>query len=157
MRPVELRRLTRTNGMSFTVLDTGVWYALCDLRDQIRSRETIDDIYERLEFHTIILPWPVAYEALRTSFVKNKLALARFEQEVKSPRIKLLDDKPYRDRAYDLVFESSLRRGRPLSMVDCLIRLLIEDVGVNIRCLVTFNERDFVDVCKRRQIELWSQ
>jgi hypothetical protein len=70
--------------MSLVVLDTGVWYSICDPKDTTRPREQIDDIYDKLKPHTIILPWPVAYEILRTRFVKNKLALARFEQDVAS-------------------------------------------------------------------------
>ena len=143
--------------MSNIVLDTGVWYTLCDSRDKTVPRRTIEDIYEGLRFHSVILPWPVAYEVLRTRFVKNRLALARFEQEIKSPRSILLDDTPYRDRAIELAFESSLRRNRPLSMVDCLIRLLLEDPNVRVRKLVTFNERDFVDVCRTNRIELSSR
>lgn len=143
--------------MSYIVLDTGVWYTLCDPRDQAVSRQTIEDIYEGLKFHSVILPWPIAYEVLRTRLVKNKLALGRFEQEVKSPRSILLDDAPYRDRAIELAFESSLRRNRPLSMADCLIRLLLEDPSVKVSKLVTFNERDFVDVCRTRRIELSSR
>ena len=141
--------------MSTVVLDTGVWYALCDARDTEVSRKRIEGIYTRLEFHQVILPWPVAYETLRTRFTKNKPALERFEREAKNPKTILLDDSPYRERAYELVFDYGLRRGRPLSMVDCLIRLIIEDVKVRIDSIVTFNVRDFADVCRKRQIELW--
>ena len=137
------------------LVDTGAWYALCDPRDTTVPRSTIEDIYRRLEVYRVILPWPIAYETLRTSFVKNRLALERFEHEAKKLNIDLFDDRSYRERAYQLVFESGLRRGRPLSMVDCLLRLLIEDDHVRIDGMITFNLRDFVDVCRKRRIELW--
>ena len=38
-------------------------------------------------------------------------------------------------------------------MVDCLIRLLIEDVNTRVNYLATFNERDFIDVCVRHRVE----
>jgi hypothetical protein len=142
--------------MARVLLDTCIWYALCDIKDTSAPRETIDNIYERLAPHSIILPWPVAYETLWTGFVKKKLVLERFEQEAKKPRTILFDDTSYRDKAFELVFESSLRRNRPLSMVDCLIRLLIEDVNVKVDHFVTFNVGDFHDVCRKRRIELWS-
>ncbi len=41
-------------------------------------------------------------------------------------------------------------------MVDCLIRLIIEDENVKVDYLVTFNVRDFHDVCMKRGIELCS-
>jgi hypothetical protein len=37
------------------------------------------------------------------------------------------------------------------------MRLLLDDARARIRYLVTFNPRDFVDVCAARKIELWSQ
>ena len=141
--------------MSTVVLDTGVWYALCDARDTSVPRKRVEDIYRRLEFHRVVLPWPVAYETLRTRFTKNKLALERFEREARNPKTIFFDDSPYRKSAYELVFESGLRSSRPLSMVDCLIRLLIEDVQVKVDFVVTFNARDFADACRKRQIELW--
>jgi predicted nucleic acid-binding protein len=143
--------------MASILVDTGVWYALCDSRDRTFPQEAVDEIYARVKVHSIVVPWPIAYETLRTRFVRNRLALERFEQEIKSPRIILLDDGPYRDDALILSIESSLRRGRPLSMVDCVIRLLIGDVRTRIRYLVTFNQRDFVDICEARQVELLPQ
>jgi predicted nucleic acid-binding protein len=143
--------------MASILVDTGVWYAFCDPRDRTLRPEAIDDIYARVKVHSIVVPWPIAYETLRTRFVRNRLALERFEREIKSPRIVLLDDEPYREDALTISIESSLRRGRPLSMVDCVIRLLLDDVKTRIRYLVTFNQRDFVDICAARRIELWSR
>jgi predicted nucleic acid-binding protein len=143
--------------MTSILVDTGVWYALCDPRDRTVRPEAIDDIYARVKVHSIVVPWPIAYETLRTRFVRNRLALERFEREIKSPRVVFLDDEPYREDALTLSIESSLRRGRPLSMVDCVIRFLLDDVRTRIRYLVTFNQRDFLDICAARQIELWSQ
>ena len=143
--------------MASILLDSGVWYALCDARDRTASREVIDDIYARVTVHTIVVPWPIVYETLRTRFVRSRPAMERFEQEIRSRRIILLDDAPYRDDALAHAIEWSPRRGRALSMVDCVLRLLLDDVQTRIQYLVTYNQRDFVDVCERRRIELWSQ
>jgi hypothetical protein len=53
-----------------------------------------------------------------------------------------------------MALESSLRQNRPLSMVDCLLRLLLEDVNTRISYLATLNERDFADVCRKKGIEI---
>ena len=143
--------------MASILVEAGVWYALCDRRDRTVSQEVIDSIYERIKIHSIVLPWPILYETLRTRFVRSRLAMERFEQEIKSRRVVLLDDAPYRDDALDHTIEWSLRRGRPLSLVDCVLRLLLDDRQTRIRSLVTFNQRDFADVCASRRIELWSQ
>lgn len=143
--------------MASVLVDTGVWYALSDPTDRIVSEAVVDAIQARIEVHSVVVPWPIAYETLRTSFVRKRLALERFEQKLKSPRVILIDDSPYREDALELSIESSLRGQRPLSMVDCLMRILLDDINVNIHYLATFNARDFVDVCTRRRIELWSQ
>jgi len=39
-------------------------------------------------------------------------------------------------------------------MVDCLMRLVIDDPNVKIDNLLTFNPGDFVDMCYRNRVEL---
>lgn len=104
--------------------------------------------------YSLIVPWPTIYETLRTQFVKNRSALVRFEQEIRSSRVVLLDDTPYREDAFALSLRESVR-GRHLSMVDCMIRLVIEDVSIRIDRLATYNAKDFVDLCAKRRIMLW--
>jgi predicted nucleic acid-binding protein len=143
--------------MPSILVDSGVWYALCDPRDGTVEREVIDDIYARVKVHEIVVPWPILYETLGTRFMRSRPAMERFEQEIRSPRIVMIDDTPYRDDALRLALDWSLRRGRALSLVDCVLRLLLDDVQTRIQYLVTFNQRDFVDVCAARRIELWSR
>lgn len=69
-------------------------------------------------------------------------------------RIQYLDDSAYLQSALDLTLESSLDQARPLSMVDCTIRGILEDVKVRVDYLMTFNSRDFMDVCERRRIKV---
>jgi predicted nucleic acid-binding protein len=138
--------------MEYALADTCLWYAVFDRRDpyhgEARGKADVLSPFQ------IVLPWPTLYETLRTRFVRNGLALGQFERFLKRPNIAYLDDSPFRHAAFELALESSLRRGRPLSMVDCLIRLLLEDVNIRIKYLATFNDRDFIDVCIRRGIEI---
>jgi predicted nucleic acid-binding protein len=143
--------------MASILADSGVWYALCDPRDRAVEQDTIEDIRGRIKPHIVVVPWPILYETLGTRFVRSRLAMERFEQEIRSPRVVLLDDAPYRDDALAHSLEWSLRRGRALSLVDCVLRLLLDDMQTRIEYFVTFNERDFVDVCAARRIELWSR
>jgi predicted nucleic acid-binding protein len=141
--------------MQYALADTGIWYAMFDPQDQSKERQIqITETVERLELFKIILPWPTLYETLRTKMVKNKFALQRFKEYLKRPNLNYLDDTPYRDRAMELVFSSSLKGGRSLSMIDCLIRLILDDDKVKITCLATLNIKDFSDVCRKRKIEI---
>lgn len=76
-----------------------------------------------------------------------------FERKIKSPSVSLIDDSPYREAALDLAFSSS-RLGRPLSLVDCLMRLFMDDINVKVDRFATYNQADFFDVCAQRSIEI---
>ena len=138
--------------MEYALVDTGVWYAIFDRHDPHHSEAR--EKAEALDLFQLVLPWPTLYETLRTRFVKNSVALGQFERFLKSPNVTYVDDSSFRDAEFELALESSLRRGRPLSMVDCLVRLLLEDVNTRISHLVTLNERDFADVCRKKGIEI---
>ena len=131
-------------------MDTGIWIAMFDPRDQHRAR--IEEITEYLDICHLILPWPTLYETLRTRLARNRNALQSFEAYLKRPRISFLDDEPYRETAIELCFSSALQAYRPLSMVDCLIRLILDDINVKVSYLATFNNDDFIDICQKRQV-----
>jgi predicted nucleic acid-binding protein len=138
--------------VEYALADTGLWYAMFDRRDQHHS--VAKEKAEVLELFHVVLPWPTLYETLRTRFVRNSIALGQFERFLKRPNVTYLDDSSFREAAFEIALESSLRQGRPLSMVDCLIRLLLEDVNTRISYLATLNERDFADVCRKKGIEI---
>lgn len=138
--------------MQNVLVDTGFWYAAFENRDPYHG--DAQEKLELLDHLRILLPWPILYETLRTRFVRNALALARFEKEIKSPRIVFLDDSTYRMSALDIAIESSFRHKRSLSMVDSMIRLALEDKSLRIKYLATFNIKDFADVCYRNAVEL---
>lgn len=137
--------------MKTVLADTGAWYALFDSRDPYHLEAAA--VWELVQPMRIALPWPIVYETLRTKFVRNRVAIAQFESFLKSPRLIYIDDGPLRQAAFDMALDSS-RRGRYLSMVDCLVRLLLEDVNTRIDYLATFNRGDFVDVCRRSRVEM---
>jgi hypothetical protein len=138
--------------MQYVLADTGLWYALFDSRDSYYAEARAKSEY--LDLFQVVLPWPILYETLCTRFVRNTAALGRFESYLKRSHVTYFDDRPYRDAAFDLSLRSSLVRSRPLSLVDCAIRLILDDVNAKIDYLITFNQRDFVDVCHRRRIKL---
>ncbi len=74
------------------------------------------------------------------------------ERRLKSTKLEWVDDGPYRASALEFTFQAALREGRALSMVDCLIRLMLDDLNLRINYLATWNERDFEDVCQPRGI-----
>jgi predicted nucleic acid-binding protein len=138
--------------MESVLTDAGIWYALFDPRDPYSAQAP--GKAEWLDLLHIVLPWPILYETLHTRMVRNVRSLQRFENYLSTHNITYLDDTPYRDDALRLSFDSSRHQRRPLSLVDCVLRLMLDDINVKIDYLVTFNEADFADVCQRRGIEL---
>lgn len=141
--------------MARVLIDTGVWYSRYDPRDRAASPEDIEAVFNLVQPFDVILPWPIAYETLRTRFTRNRIWMSLFEAELKSPRIQFIDDAPYRTDAIEYAFEST-RNGRPLSMVDCVLRLIMDDRNINIDYFATWNCIDFCDVCASRKIEIIS-
>ena len=66
-------------------------------------------------------------------------------------------DTKYRAEALSNTFFYSLEQKRPMALVDMSIRLMLEDVNLNINTLITFNVGDFIDICASKRIELISE
>jgi hypothetical protein len=93
------------------------------------------------------------YETLRTRFVRRPDWVAHLDVLLKKPNVLFLDDTDYCEEAYSLAVDYSTRLGRPISMIDILCRLLIEDSNVRIDYMATTNPRDFQDVCVSNGVE----
>ena len=132
--------------------DTGFWIALLDEKDQ--HYQSAGERAPWIDVATLVMPWPVLYETLRTRLVKRPERVVRLDQQMKKPNVEFIEDQKYRLEAYSQTIDFSIRFRRPISMVDMVCRLLIADPEVRIDYLLTTNPKDFVDVCAKRQIQL---
>jgi predicted nucleic acid-binding protein len=133
------------------LVDTGFWFALLDRNDQHHAAAEQKAI--RLLPLNIVIAWPVLYETLNTRFARNRPTMRHFRTILGNPGTDLLDDAGYREDALELAFNSS-ERERPLSLSDCVLRLILDDTTARIDFLVTFNIGDFADVCRKRGVQL---
>lgn len=131
------------------LVDTGFWFALYNTDDS--DHETAKQIAGVIQSSTVLIPWPSLYEVLNTRFTKNKVVLGQFETFLGKPSTIRINDISYRDQA----LKETLASPRPISLVDRVIRMMLMDVNLRINYLITFNKRDFVDICQRRQIEIF--
>jgi predicted nucleic acid-binding protein len=134
------------------LVDTGYWYALLD--DQDQHHAAARGKVEQLSRSQYLIPWPVMYETLCTRFVKRHQAVRSFESFLKRPNAIKVDDAKYRDDAIALALNTAKPHPNALSAVDCVLRLVLDDPSVPIKCLFTFNPKDFRDICMRRGIEI---
>lgn len=134
------------------LVDTGFWYAVFDKRDCHKAdAECLIAKYFDKSAYEIVVPFPTMYELLRTRFVKNKEALEEIRQMFQSGRITRLDDDAYRLEALELTL---LKSKRNISLVDNIIRLMLDDKSVGAKGLITFNVGDFQDVCHKNSIDI---
>ena len=141
--------------MNNILVDSCFWYALFDCSDEYHSKA--QDMKDYLEYGNLILPFPILYETLNTRFSKRENWMFNFEEYMKKETTYLVPDAEYREQALSNTFFYSLVQKRPMALVDMSIRLMLEDVSLNVNTLITFNVGDFIDVCAFKRIELISE
>lgn len=138
--------------MNRVIIDTGFWRAIYDSQDDYHKISV--NISERIinsREYRLVVPFPTMYELLRTEFVKRKIALQNIDKIIKDiSRVDLIYDEQYRDKAYSEMITTK----RNLSFVDCIVRAMLDDATLNIKGLITFNNGDFDDICRKKRIEL---
>jgi len=141
--------------MSNILVDSCFWYALFDVSDEHYHKAQKMKGY--LECGNIILPFPILYETLNTRFSKRENWMRAFEEYKNRNNTFLIPDTEYRKQALSNTFIYSLVQKRPMALVDISIRLMLEDINLNIKALITFNVEDFSDICYSKGIELVSE
>jgi len=133
------------------LVDSSFFFALFIEKDQYHSLAC--DLKEWIDNLSIVLPWPVLYETVNTRLSRQRGNLAQFRAIVELPDTILLDDSPYRSESYEMVM-MTIRMGSPLSLVDAVLRAVIDDVNVRVGAMLTFNHADFADICSKHNVEL---
>ncbi len=136
----------------YILTDTCFWIGLIDDTDQHHNDSTT--ISKVVEEATLILPYPCLYETVNTKLTRNKKRLVFFEQLIRRSNVELISDSKYREIALDKVFSRNRKYDDySHSLVDAVLREIILDIDIKIDYLISFNERDFIDVCVKRNIE----
>lgn len=138
------------------IVDTGFWYSYLGTREQERHM-VADKVFRRLEEleANFLIPFPTLYEAINTKLLKSKSRTKAnwFLRQLQSnPRFIKVPDDEYKDDAYLLTVSENNHRG--YSLVDMIIRVMMEDDRLKIDSLLTLNIEDFIDVASRRGISI---
>ncbi len=134
------------------LVDSGFWFGLCDERDQFHKEAA--RIFSAIKSARVLFPWPVLYEVLNSKFVKRQPSVVQFDANLKSLKLDYIEDQIYRRSAYQESLVLAIPNKRQISLVDMVIRHMLADVNLRVDYLVTFNDGDFHDVCKKRMIEI---
>jgi predicted nucleic acid-binding protein len=134
----------------YVLFDSCFWFAFYDAGDEHHEEALI--LADDLSLDSFVLPWPCLYETLNTRFIKHTLWSKSFQGLLRQRNVRVLEDEPYREAALASVFD--VRTGLRLSLVDAVIREMLADLSLRLDAMVTFNARDFTDVCAKRGIDI---
>lgn len=130
------------------LIDTGFWYAFYDESDELHSKAV--EMMPHIEKHRILIPYPSLYETINTRFSRRKEWMNSLKSFIASPACVLIQDDDYKRETLKMTLDSSVAKSRPISLVDMVIRQMLDDVNLKSDAIVTFNPDDFSDVCRKR-------
>ncbi len=133
--------------------DAGFWIAYYEERDSHHAKAV--EVMQFAERNALLVPWPILYETLCTRFVKRKPWAQSFERQLGRANTVRVSDAEYRDFALSECLDLAGTGKRCLSLADAVVRAILQDKRNRVDYLITFNHRDFVDVCITSQIEIF--
>ncbi|MGD0736232.1 MAG: hypothetical protein ABR976_13845 [Terracidiphilus sp.] len=150
--------------MATICVDAGFLIALYDRRDSHHERasEQFKLFFAPESRRNVLLaPWPILYESLNTRQARSHAAVQQLAADWnilgQREQLTLLDDTAYRDQAVSDYLEVFGAGQRVFSLADRVIRAVLCDAGNRIDALLTYNGRDFSDVCATNRIQLIDQ
>ena len=138
-------------GPDRVLIDSSFLFALFNERDQNHAAAL--KMAEWRDIAQPILAWPVLYETINTRLIRRPTELAQFQAIARAPATILLDDTPYRTGLPAQVLAQRGATGSR-SLVDTVLCKIIEDVNVQVSAMLTFDTRDFWEICQLKGVEL---
>ncbi len=139
---------------NYILTDTCFWIGLFDETDGFFEKSM--ELAEAFKNDVFIIPWPCLYETISDKMIGNRKQMIAVEQVfvAKSLNVHFFDDTEYKVTALNKVFDYNKLRGTTFSLADSVIREIILDKKIMIDGIITYNEKDFKDVCDIRGIEI---
>lgn len=131
--------------MKRLLVDSCIWYAIWDETDDKHSYCEV--IEKTISAHQLIIPYPILYETLNSRFVGNRYKQCEnfFKVLNSTGKVTLVPDEKYRGKALRILNAGS-DRYQQYSLVDMIIRLMMEDISLGPLSVYTFNTKDFLGV-----------
>jgi hypothetical protein len=136
------------------LIDTGFWFAKYKETDQYHEQAM--KILLNPQVHYLLLPFPSFYEVFNTRFCKRQNNMRSLSAYLGNFRKEYIQDDKYRDKAFEITWVEGVSHKFPKSMVDNVIRGILDDTSIKVDALLTFNIEDFSDICAKKRIEIIS-
>jgi predicted nucleic acid-binding protein len=150
--------------MATICADAGFLIALYDARDSHHEHalRQFEVFFAPDSLRNVLLaPWPILYESLNTRQARRKPVLQQLSTDwtilERNEQLILLSDEVYRDQALRDYLDTYQGIPRTFSLADRVIRAVLADPTISIDAFLTYNSRDFFDVCAAKQIQLIDQ
>jgi len=121
------------------IIDTCFWIALYSPEKEPEQSVEAEIISELIETSTIYIPYPTLYEFLNSKFSRKGLVF-NFEKLLSRPNFIKVYDEKYREKSMSDFFEKAIKYKNDVSLVDEIIKGMIEDKKLKIDYLVSFDE-----------------
>ncbi len=141
-------------------MDACFFIGLYDTRDQYHgvARRQFENLFgDKSARNVLVAPWPILYESLGTRQARNTASTNLVRRDLTYLKVNrqllLLDDSAFRQKALD----SHTDDARTLSLVDRVLRGMIEQEISLFDALLTYNTKDFIDACQVRRMTLLNE
>ena len=150
--------------MATICVDAGFLIALYDPRDSHHECASahFESFFADDSFRNIpVAPWPILYESLNTRQARRQNALQQLASDWnilgQREQLRLVSDELYRNQALRDYLEKYTKSPRLFSLTDRVIRAVLNDQSNVIDAFLTYNARDFADICATNRIQLIDQ
>jgi predicted nucleic acid-binding protein len=127
--------------MKTILLDTGYWIALFSSENEKEKQDVVEYVSELIDEnnYTVIIPFPTLYEFLNSKLSRKDRQKFNLEAELSKQKYEKVYDEKYRKKALENFFKQFSFVNYDISLVDEIIKEMIEDTTLKTDIIVTFD------------------
>ena len=127
--------------MKTILLDTGYWIALFSPEKEKENQDVVEHVSKLIDEnnYTVIVPFPTLYEFLNSKFSRKGRQKFNLEAELSKQKYEKVYDEKYRKKALENFFKQFSFVNYDISLVDEIIKEMIEDTTLKTDIIVTFD------------------
>lgn len=127
--------------MKTILLDTGYWIALFSPEKEKENQDVVEHVSKLIDEnnYTVIVPFPTLYEFLNSKLSRKGRQKFNLEAELSKQKYEKVYDEKYRKKALENFFKQFSFVNYDISLVDEIIKEMIEDTTLKTDIIVTFD------------------
>jgi predicted nucleic acid-binding protein len=128
--------------MKTILLDTGYWIALFSPEKEKDKQDIVEHVSKLIDEnnYTVIIPFPTLYEFLNSKLSRKSRQKFNLEAELSKQKYEKVYDNDYREKALKNFIKQFSFTNSDISLVDEIIKEMIDDRNLKTDIIVTFDE-----------------